>query len=521
MKLFFVVLFISLSLITLGQHPNWQNKDLKADSVFGISTEKAYSLLLKNKKATTVLVAVIDGGVDTAQEDLKSVIWTNPRESYDKKDDDKNGYVDDLHGWNFIGGPDGDVQYDNLELTRIVRQQKPFYDSLRLAGIPTGLQSAYDSFRTMQSDLNRLWFDAESNYRNIGTFKEILDGIVNKIGKSDPTLKDFQEYKTDDKPELTVRDAVIEGLSGVSDFTEFKNGLNSDLDHFKTKAEYQYNVRYDPRGIVGDKYADANDRYYGNSDVTGPTARHGTHVAGIIGAVRNNGIGMNGIADHVKIMSIRVVPDGDERDKDVANAIRYAADNGVKVINMSFGKGYSPGKKLVDEAVQYAIKKDILLVHSAGNDGKNLDSTSDYPSPYYADGSGVANAWIEVGASDEKDDSTLVATFSNYGRRNVDVFAPGVKIYSTLPDNQYAYFNGTSMAAPVVTGLAALIRSYYPNLSAFQVKDIILRSVTKVNHHVHVKDLNGEIVSVPFGEVCVSGGIVNAFEALRLASSYR
>jgi cell wall-associated protease len=520
MKFSFIILMFLWPCFSNAQHPNWQNKDLKSDSVFGISTEKAYKELIRNRKPSTVLVAVIDGGVDTAQEDLKSVIWTNPKELYNHLDDDHNGYADDLHGWNFIGGPGGDVQYDNLELTRIVRQQKPFYDSLRQAGIPAGLRAGYDSFRTMQSELNDKWFDAESNYRNIGAFKEVLDGIVKKMGKENPTVKDFQDYKTEDENEKRVRLAVIGDLSQMADFTTFYNSLNSDYDHFKTKAEYQLNVRYDPRSIVNDNYNDMNDRYYGNADVTGPSARHGTHVSGIIGARRNNGIGMDGIADQVLIMALRVVPDGDERDKDVANGIRYAVDNGARVINMSFGKGYSPGKKAVDDAVQYAMRKDVLIVHGAGNDAKNLDSASDFPSRRYADGQGEAAAWIEVGASGEKNDSTLVATFSNYGRHSVDVFAPGVKIYSTLPGNQYAYFDGTSMASPVVAGLAALIRSYYPNLTAVQVKDIILRSVTRVGHKVLVKDIDGDIVQIPFSETCVSGGVVNAYQAMKLAETY-
>ena len=409
MKFPFIIFLFIIPFFSDAQHPNWQNRDLTTDSVFGISTEKAYRELIRTKRPTTVLVAVIDGGVDTAQEDLKPVIWTNPGERYNHQDDDHNGYADDLHGWDFIGGPTGDVQYDNLELTRIVRQQKPYFDSLRQAGIPAELRSAYDSFRSMQSELNEKWFEAESNYRNIGAFKQVLDDMVKKIGRENPTVKDFQDFKADDENENRVRLAVIGDLPRMADFIAFYNSLNSDYDHFKTKAEYQFNVRYDPRYIVNDKYDDMSDRNYGNSDVTGPAARHGTHVSGIIGAMRNNGIGIDGIANHVFIMAIRVVPDGDERDKDVANGIRYAVDNGARVINMSFGKGYSPGKKAVDEAVRYAMQKDVLLIHGAGNDAKNLDSAIDFPSRRYADGRGEAAAWIEVGASGEKNDSTLVA----------------------------------------------------------------------------------------------------------------
>jgi len=271
---------------------------------------------------------------------------------------------------------------------------------------------------------------------------------------------------------------------------------------------------------VGDNYNNAEEHNYGNADVTGPNADHGTHVSGIIGAVRDNTIGIKGVADHVRIMAIRVVPDGDERDKDVANGIRYAADNGAKVINMSFGKGYSWNKQAVDDAVKYALSKDVLLVHAAGNDGKDLEKETNYPTRVYADGSGLADAWIEVGASGPDDDSTLVAPFSNYGKAKVDVFAPGVSIYSTTPGSHYANHDGTSMASPVVAGLAALIREYYPKLKAIQVKDIIMRSVVKPTHTVTVM-VDGAPRQVMLSDLCVSGGVINTYQALQLAETYK
>jgi cell wall-associated protease len=323
--------------------------------------------------------------------------------------------------------------------------------------------------------------------------------------------------------------------------------------------------------LVGDNYADSNERNYGNNDVTGPDAKHGSHVAGIIGADRYNNIGIMGVANNVSIMAIRVVPTGDERDKDVANGIRYAVDNGAKVINMSFGKGYKWDKKVVDEAVKYAEEKGVLLVHAAGNDNLNNDTADVYPNKYYEgaefeayklankkpskpnfkpqlnNNNGMqqrpgynkpaeikpitldsnkyklphAKNWITVGASTYKDDELLKADFSNYGKYNVDVFAPGFLINSSVPGSKYDVFDGTSMAAPVVSGLAALILSYYPNLTAVQVRDIIIKSVTKVNHKVKYKNDKGENIRVPFADICVSGGIVNAYNALKLAETYK
>jgi subtilisin family serine protease len=300
------------------------------------------------------------------------------------------------------------------------------------------------------------------------------------------------------------------------------DGIEAPLKHYRDELAYHYNIAYDPRSIVGDDYNDASQRYYGNADVTGPDALHGTHVAGIVAAVRHNGIGIDGIADDVQIMVLRVVPDGDERDKDVANGIRYAADHGAKVINMSFGKGWPKNKTAVDEAVKYAMSKDVLLIHAAGNDGKDLDDSTNanFPNPYYADGSGVAQAWITVGASGPDDDSTLVANFSNYGKKNVDVFAPGVQIYSSIPGSKYTYESGTSMASPVVTGLAALIREYYPKLKAVEVKQIIMQSVVKPSHTVMV-GRGAAQKKVSLSDISVSGGVVNAYQALQAAATFK
>jgi len=249
------------------------------------------------------------------------------------------------------------------------------------------------------------------------------------------------------------------------------------------------------------------------------TPFHGRHVSGIIAAVRNNGKGIDGIADNVKIMMIRAVPDGDEHDKDIALAIRYAADNGAKVINMSFGKGFSPEKQWVDDAVKYAQSKGVLLVHAAGNDASDIDTAWNFPTPVFkADGKRASN-WITVGASGDPKLGGLVAGFSNYGKKEVDVFAPGVKIYSTIPGgNSYGNAQGTSMASPVVAGLAALILEYFPNLTAEQVKSVIEKSSLKPDMKVKNPATEEE---VDLSELSRSGGVINAYEAVKLASTMK
>jgi subtilisin family serine protease len=291
--------------------------------------------------------------------------------------------------------------------------------------------------------------------------------------------------------------------------------LAAAKEEIESKTKYGLNPDFDPRSIVGDNLANTSERRYGNADVMGPDAKHGTHVAGIIGAVRGNNTGIDGIAPSVKLMMIRTVPDGDERDKDVANAIRYAAANGAHIINMSFGKGYSPEKAAVDAAVKYADSLGVLLVHAAGNDGENLAENPSFPTPVYASGGRPRN-WIEVGASSWKRADSLVATFSNYGKEQVDVFAPGVDILSTVPGGGYERQSGTSMAAPVVSGLAALLMSYYPNLTAADVRRIILESATSYADQQVVRP-GPQSAMVPFGSLSTTGGIVNAFGALRMA----
>jgi subtilisin family serine protease len=436
---------------------NWQNLDLKTDTVFGISTEKAYNELLKDKKHVTVVVAVIDGGVDINHEDLKQVIWTNPNEvAGNGNDDDKNGYADDMHGWDFIGSANGDVHYDNTELVRSVHLYTVEFkgkDTLALTG--KELTDFY-AYQKMRNDLADKVKKARRIYTVITNFNEILKSMLPEIGKSDPGLTDFQNYEPHDNREAYVKKIVVESLGSYKDLADFrKNEVDDALKHFSEQLNYHYNLDYDPRSIVGDNYTDSNEHFYGNNDVTGPDADHGTHVAGIIGADRENNLGVMGVANDVRIMSVRTVPDGDERDKDVANAIRYAANNGAKVINMSFGKSYSFDKKTVDEAVKFAISKDVLIVHAAGNDNQDNDKEPHFPTRVYEDKSGVAEAWIEVGASGINDDKTLKASFSDYGKTTVDVFAPGVKINSTTPNSTYTVHDGTSMAAPVVSGLAA------------------------------------------------------------------
>jgi subtilisin family serine protease len=495
---------------------NWFNLDYKENKVYGVSTEKAYNKLLKGKKSKTVIVAVIDGGTEVAHQDLKEVIWQNPYElAGNGIDDDKNGYVDDVNGWSFIGGKDTNVVEDNLEITRIYNRYNKKFEGVNESTISVNDKEAFFLYKKAEAIYVEKYENAS---RIFDVYSKIEDGILKlkkTLGTNTPTIKQVEAYKQTAKEKLDVI-AATSALSTIKKggtITDLLNELNSGKSYFKKQLDFQLSKDFDSRKLVGDNYNDVTEKYYGSNYVSGPKGEHGTHVAGIIAATRNNNMGMNGISDNTKIMVLRVVPDGDERDKDIANAIRYAADNGAIIINMSFGKALSPNKREVDEAVKYAISKDVLLIHAAGNDNHNIDTIENYPSARYYNSNLKSSAWIEVGASTWKKKKYLTANFSNFGKQTVDVFAPGFDIYSCIPFSEYASFNGTSMAAPVVAGIAATLRSYFPEITADQTKELILESSIKYNKKVFIP---GTKTKVLLSDISVSGGIANLYEAIKL-----
>jgi len=514
-------LLAAVPFVSVAQKPNWQNLDLTADTTFGISTEKAYNELLKGKKSKSVIVGVLDGGVDINHEDLKAILWINKKEKAGNgKDDDKNGYIDDVNGWNFLGSAKGSINNETLELTRLVRRDNARFANATESTVKAEELADFKAYQANKGELQKQLEEAKQGLANFEGIKLAIDAVVKKMGKENPTAQDFKNLTPADDMERNVQRIMVAQLSNAT-FEEFYNAqILPGYEHFKSQLDYNLNVDYDPRSIVGDDPNNSKERFYGNNDVAGPDAMHGSHVAGIIAAVRTNDLGIMGVADNVAIMGVRCTPNGDERDKDVANSIRYAVDNGAKVLNMSFGKGFSWDKAIVDEAVKYAVSKDVLLIHAAGNDNKDLEVEPNFPEAKYLDGQ-LASSWITVGASGWKKDNSLKADFSNYGKTTVDVFAPGVNINSTIPGSKYRKLNGTSMAAPVVAGLAALIRSYYPKLTAVEVKDIIMKSVVKVDQVISVEQADGNVKNIPFADLCVSGGIVNAYNALKLAAEYK
>lgn len=503
------------SVLVLAQSPpqNWFHLDPVTDGYLGVSSIKAYNELLRGRVGQPVVVAVIDGGTDINHEDLKEKIWTNKREvPGNGLDDDGNGYVDDLHGWNFIGGKKGNVRYDTFEITRLYKSLNDKYGKINPAEVPPAERDAYNRYLAIRNDYEEKSRESRYNYALYSGILQSINYMLADLGSGNPTLEQVEAYEPESDSSFITQQMLIAILREGASIPEVMDELEDGVESVESGALYHYNPDFDPRSIVGDNYEDDADRYYGNADVVGPDAVHGTHVAGIIGADRTNAIGVNGIADHVELMILRVVPDGDERDKDVANSIRYAADNGARVVNMSFGKSYGYDKAAVDEAIRYAESRDVLLVHASGNDGLNNDRHQRFPSDNLSDGSTPGN-WLEVGASSYDYD---VARFSNYGKKNVDVWAPGVAMYATVPGDKYRNLQGTSMAAPVASGIAALIRSYFPELTAAEVKEILKKSVVRVPGKVSLPgDESAKMVKLK--KISVSGGVVNAYHAIELA----
>jgi subtilisin family serine protease len=494
---------------------NWFNLDYAKDGLMGVSTEKAYDELLKGRSTKTVVVAIIDSGVDIEHEDLKGNIWTNPNEIPGNGiDDDKNGYVDDIHGWNFLGGKDGrNVHHDTYELTRIYKKLKARFDGKSEKDISAAEKSDYNYFLDIQAKFNEKLTEMRSGMEQFSIFSEMYKKSVSLlkayIDTEELTSEMVQGIDSQDERIMAAKGIYMQAaMFGLNEAT-----LAEAEEYYNNGLKYGYNLDFDPRSIVGDNYEDKSERYYGNNDVKGPDASHGTHVAGIVAAVRNNNIGIDGIASDVRIMAIRAVPEGDERDKDIANAIMYAVDNGAKIINMSFGKQYTTDKAVVDAAIRYAEQRGVLLVHAAGNESMNTDKVNFYPQRNYNDGRKAAN-WLDVGALSWRKNEAAVAEFSNYGKNSVDLFAPGVDILSTAPDQQYKEQSGTSMAAPVTTGVAALVWSYFPHLTAVQVREVLLKSVLKTDWKVKIP---GSDETAKFSALSITGGIVNAYEAIKEA----
>ena len=469
----------------------WYHKDFSTTKVYGVNTENAYKFLeSKGLKPKTVIVGVLDSGVQVDHPGLAKNMWSNPNEVPNNgKDDDNNGYIDDIHGWSFIGGKNGDIDVDNMEVTRVVAKYKPVFegdDSTKNKANQAKMPEEFAMYMKSKEMYGKKSVEGQQSVKLYTMIQESIPTMVKMLNGKPFTVETVKAIKPADQNEaraLQVMNQVVNnpefaGKSAVEFEKTMKEQMKEALDHFTPQAQ-QYDINFDPRkAIVGDNYDDYSEKKYGNNHYEGPDAVHGTHVAGIIAGLPQGKEVQYGVASKVaKIMSVRTVPNGDERDKDVANAIRYAVDNGAKVLNMSFGKPVSPGKNVVWDAFKYAEDKGVLLVKAAGNENQDVAEHTAYPTNFKnaTDAAPFVSNVLVVGAS-TNDSASLRAGFSNYNKKMVNVFAPGQEIYSTTPKNEYQYLQGTSMASPVVAGAAAVLLAYMPNITPAQIIESLTKS---------------------------------------------
>jgi subtilisin family serine protease len=491
---------------------NWYLEDPKADGIYGVGAERAYELLnAAGKKPKQVIVAVIDSGVETDHPDLKDVIWVNEDEiPANGIDDDKNGYVDDVHGWSFLGGATEDIKDEALELSRMYRNETAYFNGKSESSFSSMDKTRYEAYLKLKKSYEGDLKNSQQQLAAMKAFNVYIEN-VKKSSNGEFSKKTSADYIPVNEQEKRSQDR-LKGILLVMPAANLESEIHGAMESIEGTVKMSTVNADSIRAIVvGDHPNDLTEKFYGCNRYEGPDAMHGTHVSGIIAATRGNGIGIDGIANCARIMVVRAVPNGDERDKDVANAIYYAVDNGATVINMSFGKYYTPNKEAVDAAIRYAESKDVLLVHAAGNDAKNKDVEDSYPTRIMNDGKWASN-WIDVGASSSsKKGKTILADFSNYGAKSVDFFAPGVDIYSTVPDAKYEDASGTSMACPATAGVAALIRGYFPELTAAQVREILMQTSVKYKKSIEIPSAKK---SGKMTETCITGGFVNAAEAV-------
>ncbi|VXB50645.1 conserved hypothetical protein [Flavobacterium sp. 9AF] len=508
----------------------WYQRDLEKDSIFGISLIRLYeeNRLLQTK--SEIIVATLDTQIDLNHNDLLGQIWVNKKEIPNNGiDDDKNGYIDDINGWNFLGTIGRHhTSRNNYEYVKIVRENKNAYenntlDSLERKEYKRALDyynNANNYYKPYLSSLKyakevfKLALDSLNYYYPNNNFKyKELDSIYNSIKKGD--IRTFNQIREASAKDFTALVFTLKSLYQLN-YSNYEQ-IDENEKMLDSIVNSNLNIYLKERRYIGDNVNELS-KSYGNPllNIYDRQLNHNTEVSGVIAANRNNKKGIKGFSNNIKIMPICIANNGSEHDKDIANGIYYAVNNGAKIINMSFGKEFSIHKKWVFDAIKYAESKKVLIIHCAGNNSMNIDFNPFYPSDfdYFKSEENVEN-FINVGSISKRTDNTLVSPFSNYGKNNVDLFAPGEDIYVAIKNSNYGYDSGTSLAAPMVSGTAALIWLYYPNLTVQEVKKIILESGVTIDKMVVKPGAENELVH--FSELCKSGKILNTYNAMKMA----
>jgi len=510
----------------------WQHQFSGINTKTSTSLQKLYEEKAVERTSSSIIVAVLDTQIDINHEDLKSQIWVNEKEIPENNiDDDENGYVDDIFGWNFVGKPKGGYfRYWNFECVRIIKKWDNYFkDKNYVHDDSVEYFNEYKRAKILYEAENKFYKNwLKSLVYNVKNRPKVEDTLRYFFPKEDYSISQldslYNKYKINDKRYKQRRDDDDQDLGALIDYMrvsmETGDRKFEDLIEHKNQKDSilnrNFNIEINDRLLIGDN-PDVLDKGYGNNKLNNNIFQlnHSTEVSSIIAGQRNN-IGVNGFHNNIKIMPLCISVSGDEYDKDIAMAIYYAVDNGAKVINMSFGKEFSLNQKWVTDAFKYAEENNVLLVHCSGNNNFNVDINRYYPNDYdYFSKKELVGNFINVGSISKRTDSSMVSPFSNFGKENVDIFAPGEEIYVAKPNNQYGYDSGTSLAGPMVSGTAALIWLYYPKLTVHQMKSIILDSGVAIDKKVIKPGTKNEMV--PFSELSKTGKILNTYNAFLLA----
>jgi cell wall-associated protease len=536
LKYGFTIFLYTCSLFAWGQDTKfWHWKDLEKDGVHGVSLHQAQQLLIDLKlKPSPIVIAILDGGIDTSHQQIRPYLWNNPKEIPGNQiDDDKNGYIDDLHGWNFLGNAAGqNINKAADEKSRIYHRYEKEFKQDKIDSSNWD-QKKRNTFKIWQQAATEIIFTDE-DADNLAFIKMAKNAVVKmglilirEIEDSNFTAEKLESYQPIGKITADTKISYLRTLQalGIDKTSGYQNIIEDLNEYISGKEQSAISMETEPedlrKNIIHDNYEDLTDQFYGNNNVMGPNAKHGTHVAGLAVGIVDTIYTNTSFSNPIKIMGVRVVPDGDEYDKDIALGIRYAVNNGAKIINMSFGKSFSPEKAWVDSAIRYAASKDVLIIHSAGNESYDLNTKSVYPNPYSINFKDKANNMITVGASsDPLIAESLLTDFSNYGNQVVDLLSPGNKIFSSLPNQNYGFLNGTSMSAPILSHIAGLIRAYFPKLSAKEVKDILIQSCWKPADENSLYPIPQKDQSKKLTEIAAEGGIINAALSIQNAANY-
>ena len=496
--------------------PNQWHYSNNGDKMFAATTAAGADINVPEAWKLTggspsIIVAIVDEGVKYTHPDLAANMWVNPNPSPEFGNQD-------IHGWNFLGNAVGEsLRRAGTEPFREYKRLRPRFKDADTSRLTLSAKAEYAYYKQMERAARLDTYIKFTEYQRIRSDAfRICDSLMRlKYGDRETTVADFQRLELADTTGLALPLSIAASTPVM--FTpdmpwhEAVEKIDSEYRLSAVRVASLDSLNDDPHIKLGNRPDDFRNFRYGNN-LIGDDPYHGTMVAGVIAACAATA---GELPRPVKILSVRAIPEGDEYDRDVAAAIRYAVDNGAEVVNMSFGKYLSPHRDEVLAAMKYARSKDVLLVMASGNDGVNVDVRPIFPTCRDTKGRRLENQ-IVVGASTP---DGRVASFSNYGAENVDLLAPGENVRSTAPEGGYDTAQGTSIAAPIVSGVAAVLRSFYPDLSAREIREILIRTVTHFPaDEMPVPGKSETSRMIQGRQVCLGGGILNAQAAMKEAS---